>query len=129
MAVDAFSFMDGLQVVGSVVTLPGNYERNRKSGQGVVPAAADAAGDAAAVAFLNPITYGVASITKGLAHAAYRGFKSSSRTIQSINTPFSQGFRHSQTTAQLQSFALSRMGAMRGMGSEAAMMYGSYGSR
>lgn len=128
-ATDSFGWMEGLQAVGSVVSLPGNYQRNRQSGQGAVPALADAAGDAAALSFLNPITYGVGSISKGLAHAAYRGFRNSSRTIQSVNTPFSQGFHHSQTTSQLQSFALSRMGAMRGMGSEAAMMYGSFGSR
>lgn len=128
-AADGFGWMEGMQAVGSAVTLPGNYQRNRQSGQGAVPAAADAAGDAAALTFLNPVTYGVASISKGLAHAAYRGFKGASRTIQAVNTPFSQGFRHSQTTSQLQSFALSRMGAMRGMGSEAALMYGSFGSR
>ena len=128
-AADSFGWMEGLQAVGSVVTLPGNYQRNRQAGQGAVPAGLDAAGDAAAVAFLNPLTYGVQSITRGLAHAAYRGFRNNSRNIQSVNTPFSQGFHHSQTTSQLQSFALSRMGAMRGMGSEAAMMYGQFGSR
>ncbi len=129
MAVDAFGPMEGLQAVLSAVSLPGNYQRNRQAGQGAVPAAADATVDAAALSFLSPITYGVSSISRGLAHAAYRGFRNSSQVIQTVNTPFSQGFQHTRTTSQLQSYALGRMGAMRGMGNEASMMYGSFGSR
>jgi hypothetical protein len=121
--------MEGFQAILSAVSLPGNYQRNRQSGQGAVPAVTDAVADAAALTFLSPITYGVTSITKGLAHAAYRGFRNASVNIQSVNTPFSQGFHHNRTTAQLQSFALGRMGAMRGMGNEASRMYGQFGSR
>ena len=126
MATDSFGLMEGLQVVGSVVSLPGNYQNNRKRGMDSVTAGADAVADAAAVAFLNPITYGVGSITKSLASVVYKGFQRSNINIRAVNTPFSQRFEHTRTTSNLQSFALRRMGAMSGMGNEASQMYGNF---
>ena len=123
-----FSVADvGLQGVISAVTLPGNFHRNVERGQAPVLAAADALWDGATITVLNPATYAVATMTRGLGQAAYRGFRNSTVNARQARTPFSHTFQHTETTARLQAYGLERMGAMRGMGNEAANLYGRYG--
>ena len=123
-----FSAFDvGLQGFVSAVALPGNYTRNKERGQAPAVAALDAAWDAATVTALNPATYMVAIASRGLAGAAYRGFRNANINIRQARTPFSHSFQHSATTSRLQAFGLERMGAMSGMGNEANAMYGRYG--
>jgi hypothetical protein len=124
----AYSLFDaGIQGVASAVTLPGNYRRNKERGMAPAVAALDAVGDAGAGTFLNASTYITATVLRGLTGAAYRGFRNASVNIRQAATPFSHSFRHTQTTSRLQSYGLQKMGAMRGLGSEASQMYGLYG--
>ena len=123
---DSFNPVNILQVIGGVAGAPGSYHRNIQQGQGTLPATQGAIEDTAGVTFFHPISYIATGGLRALGAAAYRGFKRANANTHQVNTPFSQRFEHTQATVQLQQFGLSRMTGMRGVGSEAALLYGRF---
>lgn len=127
MAFDAVQIGGGLiQSLVSAASLPGNIQQNLRNGHSMPAAVADAAYDGAAGVLLHPTTFIAQASTRALARAVYRGFAQTNQRLHQINTPFSQQFHHTQRTASLQSYGLSRIAGMRGVGDEAARMYGAF---
>ena len=125
MALDGQLFNLGLMGITSAAAMPGNYAKSRREGAGVVGAAASTTLDAAGLTFLNPLTAVAVGIT-----AAVHPVSLANRANQNVRqtaTPFSQRFEHTQATAHAQQYGLQSMGAMRGVGSEASLMYGRFG--
>ncbi len=81
--------------------------------------------------FANSLLSIPGAVTVGIGVAALspiaRGIGGYNAKVSRMGVPFSQRFEHNEMTSRLQSYGLSRIGAMGGLGNEASAMYGRYG--
>jgi hypothetical protein len=115
------------QVGFASVAAPGQFKAYREEGDSRGLSTAKAGASFFASSFLSipgNIAVGLGIMAINPIRKGYQGFNSKVRTM---NVPFSQRFEHNEMASRLQSYGLSRISEMSGMGNEAAQMYGRYG--
>lgn len=115
------------QVALAGISAPKGYKTKRQQGHSPIYSLLGTAGETISTASLSLAGGVLLPLAATGTIAGYHAAVNRSNLINRAAQPFSHREEHSEQAGQMQSYGLSQMGAMEGLGNEAAALFGRYG--